>query len=260
MVKISLVPKAASKPGVDKLEMDAKVFVFDKDGTLISHDHFIPIMEKRVELLAERVQLSESDQNELTALLGLDPKTHEIIPHGTMFIARADTQLLTETFMMEKGLRHSEAKEHVAKVFEHADEQVALEKYIKPFPGVPELLAELNSHGAKIAIATHDSTAAAQRQLTVAGLEQYLDLIIGLDYDESITHKPSPSMMLAACKVFEREPKEAAVMGDSKNDVLMGIRGGAGLAIAVLSGEHSANEFTEYDAIIDSVTEIKIVG
>jgi HAD superfamily hydrolase (TIGR01549 family) len=269
MVKI-LVPKAqksdqAAQVGTDaadkggNIEFDAKALIFDKDGTLLTHDHFVPIMQKRIELLTEEYGLSDEDQKFLMVASGLDPNTLEIIKKGTMFIARADTELLIQAFLGERGFRDSNVKSQVVNIFHEADLQVELEKYIKPLPGVPELLVSLKQHGAYLAIATHDSTAAAKKQLEIANLNQYLDAIIGLDYNGNILHKPSPSMLLAVCKKFNLEPNETVVVGDSKNDVLMGKSGGAGLSIAVLSGEHKKEDFENYDAIIDSVAQLQIL-
>ncbi len=259
MVKISA---QTSQDGIQedskKIEIDAKVIIFDKDGTLLSHDHFVPIVKKRIELLTEEFKLSAEDQKTLMRISGIDPDTHEIIPNGTLYIARIDTQLLVEAFLMEKGFRGSQIRKQVDEIFQRADVEVELEKFIKPLPGVPELLAKLKEHGIQLAIATHDNTEVASRQLEVANINQYIDLIIGLDYNESITHKPSPSMLLTACEKFQVTPDEAVVVGDSNNDVLMGKNGGA-FAIAVLSGEHKAEDFKNYDAILNSVTEIKIL-
>ena len=243
----------------EKQELEAKAFIFDKDGTLLTHDHFVPIMEKRLELLTERYQLSDQDRDKLSQLLGLDPKTHEIIPHGTMFIARADTKLLIEAFLGEKGYRGVKLREHVDKIFRDADAQVELEKYLRPISGVPELLGRLKAHGARIAIATHDSTEAARKQLAISNLDQYIDLIVGLDYNGNILHKPSPSMLLTVCQEFGIVPVDAVVIGDSANDALMGISGGAGLSIGVLTGEHDVNDFKECDAILDSVVQLEVL-
>lgn len=255
----SIVNTPAGRVTMEKIEFDAKAFIFDKDGTLLSHDHFKPIMQKRVELLSEHYSLSEAEQDTIIQLMGLDPATLKIIPQGTMYIARTDTELLVETFLSNKGLRGSSVKSEVSRIFKNADDQIELEKYIQPLPGVPELLAALKRFDAFIAIATHDRTEAAKRQLTIANLEQYLDLIIGLDYDVNILHKPSPSMLLTACNEFALEPHETVVVGDSKNDVLMGKAGGAGLSIAVLGGEHALGDFKVFDAIIESVADLEIL-
>jgi HAD superfamily hydrolase (TIGR01549 family) len=259
VVTISIPTNVKVQSGYEeKLEFNAQLFVFDKDGTLLTHDHFIPIMQKRVELFSKIFQLSSDDEMTLSRVLGLDPETNDIIPNGTMYIARADTQLLVEAFLMECGFTSSEVRNQVQAVFEQADSEVQLENYIKPLPGISELLAGLKKHGAKIVIATHDSTSAAKRQLSVAGLDQYLDLIIGLDFAPQVIHKPSPSMLHLACEKLNSTPDSAVVIGDSVNDVLMGKRGGAGMSIAVLSGEHKTEDFKEYDVIIESVAELKI--
>ncbi len=276
MVTISIsVPKELiSKPGQEQeqkgvgepesIEISVKAFIFDKDGTLLTHDHFVPIMEKRVQILSEHYQLSNEDKNVLTRILGLDPDTHKIIPQGTMFIARADTQLLVEAFLSEggfSGLNGSDVKSRVAEVFQEVDRLLDFENYVRPLPGVAEFLEQLKSRGVNIAIATHDSSKAAKDHLAAAGIDKYIDLVIGLDFSENILHKPSPSMLLTACKKFRIEPSEAIVVGDSVSDVLMGKRGGAGLSVASLSGEHNKKDFKDhtYDAMVNSVADVKII-
>ena len=240
------------------LSLDAKVFIFDKDGTLLTHDHFIPIMEKRLELIVDRYKLTKDQSDALSRLLGLDPNTRQIIQRGTMFIAREDTQILIITYLSELGFRFKQLKKEISNIFQDTDEQIELDKVIRPFPEVPPFLERLKCHGVKIAIATHDTTAAAINQLALADIDKYMDLIIGLDYDDDILHKPSPSMFNKVCSEFEVSPKDCVVVGDSVNDVLMGVRGGAGLAIGVLTGEHTANDFKEFDALISSLDQIKI--
>jgi HAD superfamily hydrolase (TIGR01549 family) len=247
------------KPEQKNLELDAKAFIFDKDGTLLTHDHFVPIMEKRVELLTKHFNLSNDDQNALTRILGFDPDNREIIPRGTMFIAREDTRILIDAFLFEHGIRSRNLKGKIKQIFQDSDEQVELEKFIRTFPDVPEFLERLKSSGAKIAIATHDTTAAAINQLALADIDKYMDLIVGLDYSDNILHKPSPTMLQAVCAEFELEPKDLVVVGDSVNDVLMGIHGGAGLAIGVLTGEHKAKDFKQYSALISKLSMIEII-
>ena len=200
-----------------------------------------------------------ADQELFTRILGLDPQTHEIIPHGTMFIARPDTELLIEAFLVARGFSGGEVKAQIKEIFRQVDSDPDLGKYVRPLPGIPEFLAKLKNNKAYTAIATHDRTEAAINQLKLAKIYQYLDLIIGLDYKPNILNKPSTSMFFLACEKFGLQPEETVVIGDSKNDVLMGIHGGAGLAIGVLSGEHDVKEFIEFDAIIDSVAQLKIL-
>jgi phosphoglycolate phosphatase len=249
----------ASGQDFEDLELDAKLFVFDKDGTLLTHNHFVPILEKRLELLSEKFKLSPDELNDLTRLLGLDPDTHEIITGGTMFIARKDSQILIETFLLQKTRNRSKIFRQVTDIFQEADKQIDLEKFVEAFPEVPSFLNQLKENGVKIAIATHDTTAAALNQLAAADIDRYLDLIIGLDYNEKILHKPSSTMLLEACEEFNIPPQDSIVVGDSVNDVLMGKAGGAGLSVGVLTGEHNFGDFKDYDAIISSIADFKII-
>ena len=239
------------------LELDAKMFVFDKDGTLLTHDHFIPIVEKRIELLSSKLKLSNDNIESLSCIMGLDPKSKQIIPRGTMFIARKDTQILTEAFLVNLGINRKIVFNKVGEVFEKADKIVNLEDFIHTFPEVPGFLENLKENNVKIAIATHDSTITAINQLKLVEIDNYIDLIIGLDYNESILHKPSPSMLITACNEFELEPGSAVVVGDSVNDVLMGINGGAGLSVGVLTGEHKLEDFKKFNALINSMEDFK---
>ena len=86
----------------------------------------------------------------------------------------------------------------------------------RPFPGVPEMLAELE--GFPKAIATNKPKIYTTKILDALDLSQFFDVVIGPD--DVARLKPAPDMLLAAASALEVPPARALMVGDTDNDVL----------------------------------------
>ena len=83
--------------------------------------------------------------------------------------------------------------------------------------GTEELLSFLKTNGYKVALASSTSEGTVRRELGLAGLIGYFDVIIGGD---KVTHsKPDPEIFLMAMEQLGVKPEEAAVIEDSYNGV-----------------------------------------
>jgi phosphoglycolate phosphatase len=104
----------------------------------------------------------------------------------------------------------------------------------RPFPGVPEVLAELRAHGFRLAVATTKRTDMATRFLAAMGLTDALDHVQGTD---GFPHKPAPDVVLRALAALDADG--TWMVGDTTHDV--GAGKAAGLATyAVTWGTHDA--------------------
>ena len=104
----------------------------------------------------------------------------------------------------------------------------------RPFPGVPEVLAELRRHGFRLAVATTKRSDMATRFVAAMGLEDALDHVQGTD---GFPHKPAPDVVLRALAALDAEG--TWMVGDTIHDV--GAGRAAGLATyAVTWGTHDA--------------------
>ncbi|MHC1722038.1 MAG: HAD-IA family hydrolase [Aminipila sp.] len=88
---------------------------------------------------------------------------------------------------------------------------------ISPFPGMVELIKELNLQGYKTAVVT-----SRLRPTTMEGLEKYqltdiFDAIVTVE--DCTKHKPDPEPALIALEKLGSKPEEAMMIGDSKFDI-----------------------------------------
>ena len=84
-------------------------------------------------------------------------------------------------------------------------------------PGTVELLSYLKDNGYKVALASSTSEGTVRRELGIAGLIEYFDVIIGGD---KVTHsKPDPEIFLMAMEQLGVESGESVIIEDSYNGV-----------------------------------------
>jgi pyrophosphatase PpaX len=101
------------------------------------------------------------------------------------------------------------------------------------FPGVADVLRELKDDGYPIGIVTSKLSAMAWRGLRLFGLDEYIDVMVGVDDVE--LHKPDPYPLVHAAGLLGVPLSECAYVGDSPHDMEAAIAGGA-IAIAALWG------------------------
>jgi HAD superfamily hydrolase (TIGR01509 family) len=97
----------------------------------------------------------------------------------------------------------------------------------KPVPlksGVKEVLIHLNSLNIPMAVATSTKTTAAEKKLSMAGIFDYFDVVIG---GEQVTlSKPAPDIFLKAASTLSIEPLACIAFEDSPNGVKSAVAAG----------------------------------
>ena len=107
-------------------------------------------------------------------------------------------------------------------------------RLVRPYPGIKEALGILRDRGVKLGIVTSKSRPLARRGLQRCGLDEYFDVLVGV---EDVTeHKPHPAPVLDALGRLLVEPHGAVFVGDSPHDVRSGRAAGVATA-AVLWGD-----------------------
>jgi pyrophosphatase PpaX len=107
------------------------------------------------------------------------------------------------------------------------------DRLIRPYDGVHDLLASLQSRGHHLAVVTSKSEYLAMRGLAHVRLAGFFDTIVGCD--STARHKPDPEPVRLALHRLDREPTNAVFVGDSVHDVLAGNAAGV-TTIAALWG------------------------
>lgn len=109
---------------------------------------------------------------------------------------------------------------------------------LQPFDGIPELLAELDSAGVMLAIATGKSRAGLDRAL--GELDWGRHFLVTRCGDEGVP-KPDPWMLRDICETLATDPGRAVMIGDTTHDLRMAA--GAGTAcVGVTYGAHPVEE------------------
>jgi pyrophosphatase PpaX len=101
---------------------------------------------------------------------------------------------------------------------------------VKAFPGVPEMLADLQGRGLPMAVVTSKLEASARRSLSHLGLEHQFRAVVGLEATR--LHKPDPEPVRHALALLGADAGGTAFVGDSPHDV----RSGNAAGVATVAG------------------------
>ena len=232
----------------------AEAFLFDKDGTLISFDHWLLVMRKRARWLGQRIGLSTKDENALLKFMGVDPHTGESLPQGIIHLPRCDAELEVAAYL--EGLGVPRSLELVNEVFREVDQEFPFERYIKPTPRAEEFLAGVKEAGGRVGIVTGDSAAATRRHLAALGWEKLVDVVVGTDVCPA--RKPAPEPVVQACAALGVPPELGVMVGDSPADLLAGRNAGC-IPIGVLTGLGKEEELAPLaDALVPDLSAIRL--
>jgi phosphoglycolate phosphatase len=115
---------------------------------------------------------------------------------------------------------------------------------VRPYRGVPEVIAELARRGLPVAVVTGASSRAAGILLAAAGLTA--DVLVG--GDQVPRPKPAPDGLQRAARLVGVAPSELAYVGDSPTD--MGAARAAGSHAAAAAWGHLYDPATPADSVL----------
>ena len=123
------------------------------------------------------------------------------------------------------------------------------------FPGVLEVLDELEAKGHPMGIVTSKSNEMMDRGLEWVGIMRHMKTRIGMD--NAKRHKPDPHPVQAALEELGYEPREAVFVGDSPHDIASGNAAGV-TTIAALWGPFTREQLEPYrpDYYLRSIIEL----
>ena len=106
----------------------------------------------------------------------------------------------------------------------------------KEIVSIRKLYEHLNSNNIKMGLATADSMQSAMHMINKLNLNDSFDFIGS--YDGKMKRKPHKDMCMKFCSMYNLEPGEVAIVGDSYSDMLFALNSGA-IGVGVLSGVSS---------------------
>ena len=221
--------------------------LFDKDGTLID------VMATWLPVYREMLQESFPDREDLWDRVlrqsGYDAvagnfKANSLLASGT-------TDGLVDLWW--PGLAPEDRQSRIRMVDESFRKRSA--RHLRPILPLEPLLAELKARSLKLGIATNDNEASARAHVESLEIGHLVDFVAG--YDSVSRAKPAGDMVHAFCRACGLEPRDVAVVGDNPHDLEMGRDAGAGLLVAVLTGNGVRDDFAgKADAVLDSVADL----
>ncbi|MBC7221525.1 HAD family hydrolase [Candidatus Bipolaricaulota bacterium] len=233
----------------------ARAFLFDKDGTLITFDHWFLVMAERARRLARALGLTSAQAETLAKFMGVKPERPG--DWGIIPLPRGEAEEATAQYLSQKlNVPVFEVLPLVKKVFAEVDEDFPFEKHLAPTPGAGEVLQRIKRAGGKIGVVTHDSSAPARLHLRALGWEELIDAVVGLDLCP--VKKPAPDPVLRACGLLGLSPAEAVMVGDTASDLQAGRAAGCLAAFGVLTGLGTPEELRPHaDAVLKNLAELE---
>ena len=168
-----------------------RLVLFDLDGTLVDSS---PGIVASVRFAAEALGMPEPTPTQLRAMIGPP---------------------LQEGFAGSFGLGGSDVDRAVAAYRVHYSAGAMLDA--PPYPGIPELLAQLRADGAVLAVATSKPEPFAVRILEHVGLLASFASVHGATLDGAVRHK---DQVVGAALAAHPEGRDPVLVGDRAQDVV----------------------------------------
>jgi len=218
----------------------------DKDGTLIDvHAYWAHTSRLRARRLQAHYRLPPSCMEGVLDAMGVDPTTGKIRPHGP--VGYAPRRVVVEHVvrrLAQEGV--TTTAEEIQGIFRAVDlhQQETGDYHIAVLPGAAGFLQCLRQRGITVSLYTSDRREHVLKILERLALRSYVDEIIG--GDSVASPKPDPEGFLLACQRVGIMPSQSAYIGDTMEDLTMGLAGGARRVIGVGSGLGTLEELSAY--------------
>jgi len=221
--------------------------LFDKDGTLIdANATWVPIYR---ESLKQLFDFDDADAEAMMAVAGYDRATGRL-KAGSPLAGGTNREIAAIWWPDLKG----EALDAHLESLEHRFAQLVRDKLVPLMPLEP-ILSDLRAMGLRLGIATNDSHFSAHAHMTEVGVIEHFEDIIAADTVP--VAKPAGNMIRKFAALTGLPASSIAMVGDNHHDMEEARNGGAGLAIAVLSGNAAREDIAHLaDYTIDSVADL----
>lgn len=244
---------------VDDREVECKLLIFDKDGTIVEQKPVLLYLAKaRFSSLTNLVGAQVAKK--WAEAVGVNLHAGEIDSEGPLALAPTREEVLVAASIIYqcRCAGWDAAKQLAEKAYEEADKAMSPPYGAVLLLGVLEVLRALKARGFKTALATTDSHKRAQESMNKLNTGEYFDVILGADDVEK--GKPASDMIWKACELTRCSPEDTIMVGDSPTDMLMGKNARVKLCIGVLSGPASREKLERVaDIVVPSVASLRAV-
>ena len=242
------------KFSVNNHEINAKLILFDIDGTLVDDkNRYKHLAKARYEAFTRL--LGEKEAETWTRLEGITMNPLKVDMNGPLSKApRREDLAIASTAIYLNGKTWNDAKTMATKIYRQADE--TMKEIYKPalFDNNDDTLNELKSTGFMLGVATNGDSKISAELLESIGVNSLFDVVIGADMVNDA--KPSPEMIIKACESLEIAPSETVYVGDQPTDIQAGRAAEVGFIIAV-GDKTLLDEGAHF--VVDSVSEFDVI-
>ena len=91
---------------------------------------------------------------------------------------------------------------------------------VRAYPGTAEMVRRIQKAGFQLGLVTSKNRIGAQRGLTLMGLDDTMEVIVGAD--DVVKPKPDPEPVLLALETLGASPDSTLFVGDSHHDIFSG--------------------------------------
>jgi HAD superfamily hydrolase (TIGR01549 family) len=212
-----------------------KGILFDKDGTLIDFSLWRDAGINTIQNILDEYNLNNDMLiRELQRAIGI--KENGVEPFGALAYRSHEDLACELHFILNKhvDIDLDKFKIHVTELLRKEVLKDNVE--FKEIVDIKKLYEYLNSNNIKMGMATADSKQSAMHMINKLNLNDCFDFIGS--YDGIMKQKPHNDMCMRFCSMYNLEPNEVAIVGDSYSDMLFAINSGA-IGVGVLSGVSS---------------------
>lgn len=223
-----------------------KGILFDKDGTLIDFSLWSDAAIKTVKTIMDEYNLKDAKLfKELKNSIGVTD--HGVEPFGALAY-RSHEDLAAEMHFILNKYREIDLTSfqvHVANLLRK--EVLKDDVQFKQLTDIKALHEHLSSYNIKMGVATADTIESAMHMVNKLNLHDSFDFIGA--YDGVMKRKPHADMCIRFCSMYDLDPSEVAIVGDSYSDMLFAKNSGA-IGVGVLSGVSSKINLKDISNVI----------
>ena len=201
---------------VDGEELRVKLILFDVDGTLVDDaDRYKSLAALRFDALVARAGRAAAEV--WAPLGGYDPKKKVIDMTGAIAkAARREDMAIAAAAIYTTGHGWHEARKLAEQAYNDAD-IIQMRNYTpKLFPGTEAGLRRVREAGFSLGIATNGPTIITEELLKILKIRDLFGVVAGSE--DTPNPKPSPDLLLIACKKAGFSLSEAVYVGDQPVD------------------------------------------
>jgi phosphoglycolate phosphatase len=242
-------------------DLDPKLVVLDKDGTLVTFDTLWHAWFNAWQAaISARVAMDDVLRGAISKTLGVDATSGVWDPLGPLTLASTTEVglLLAGLLYRYRGTPWGEALGVVEGAERVARTHIGTHDLVQPIGDVRGLLQRFHEAGLHVALVTTDERFSTEQSLATLGLTSLIDtMVCGSD---GIPLKPAPDAGLEVCRRMGVSPGAAIMVGDTIADMAMARRAGFAWAVGVTSGALSGEALASYaDLVIPNIHAIEIV-